>query len=258
LEQPRKALIAAEPLPGLPEIEADADLGGLIADAARRAGVTVAPGDTLVVAQKAISKAEGRVRRLSDVEPGARARQLAETLAKDPRVVQLVLDESREVMRAERGVIIVRTHQGLVCANAGIDQSNLPDEDTACLLPEDPDASARRLRAALGEQLGVRPAVIVSDSFGRAWRLGQLDVAIGCAGIAAIEDLRGMRDAHGRELTATVNGVADAIAAAASLVRDKAGADAVVVVRGLEGYVSEEDGPGAAALRRPEQEDLFK
>jgi coenzyme F420-0:L-glutamate ligase/coenzyme F420-1:gamma-L-glutamate ligase len=197
------------------------------------------------------------VRDLLQVEPGERARALAGTLGKDARLVQLVLDESLELVRAEGGVLIVRTHHGFVCANAGVDRSNLPDGETACLLPADPDASARSLRAGLRERLGAAPAVLITDSFGRPWRLGQLDVAIGCAGLRPLEDLRGSRDAHGRELSATIDAVADAVAAAASLVREKAGREAVVVMRGLERHLAAEDGPGAAALLRPEEEDLF-
>ena len=163
-----------------------------------------------------------------------------------------MLDESVEILRAERGVLITRTHHGLVCANAGVDRSNVPD-DLACLLPLDPDASARRLRAALP----ARPAVVIADSFGRAWRLGQADVAIGCAGLVPLDDRRGRGDHGGRELAATIDAVADQAASAAALARDKAGREAVVVVRGLDRYVTDDDGPGAAAIVRPLAEDLF-
>jgi coenzyme F420-0:L-glutamate ligase/coenzyme F420-1:gamma-L-glutamate ligase len=251
--------LAAEPLPGIPEVEPGADLAALIADAAARAGVAIGAGDLVAIAQKAVSKAEGRVRRLADVSPGERATDLGARLDKDPRLVQLILDESRDVLRAERGVLIVRMHQGFVCANAGVDRSNLPDGDSACLLPADPDASARAIRAGLRDRLGAAaaPAVLISDSFGRAWRLGQADVAIGCAGLEPLEDLRGGRDSEGRELAATVEAVADSAAGAAALARRKAGREAVVIVRGLERFVSAEDGPGAAALLRPVEEDLF-
>jgi coenzyme F420-0:L-glutamate ligase/coenzyme F420-1:gamma-L-glutamate ligase len=244
------ARLTVEAVPGLPEIEPGVDLAGLIADAA----VPIGAGDVVVVSQKAVSKAEGRVVRLSDVEPSARARDLAEQLGKEPELVQLVLDASAEVLRAERGVLITRTHGGLVCANAGVDRSNVPGDDLACLLPEDPDASARSLRAALPD----RPAVVIADSFGRAWRLGQADVAIGCAGLGPLDDRRGTADHEGRELSATVEAVADQAAAAAALARDKAGREAVVVVRGLERHVTDEDGPGAAAIIRPRTEDLFR
>jgi coenzyme F420-0:L-glutamate ligase/coenzyme F420-1:gamma-L-glutamate ligase len=243
--------LEAVPVPGIPEVEPGADLASLIA---RKAAIQ--DGDIVVLAQKVVSKAEGRVRALQEVEPSERARALAARLGKDPRMVELVLEESVEVLRAERGVLITRTRQGFVCANAGIDASNMAGE-TVALLPENPDASARRLRAALREQTGVSPAVVISDSFGRAWRLGQAEVAIGCAGLRPLDDRRGARDALGKELSATVLAVADEAAGAAGLVRDKAGREAVVLVRGLERYRTEDDGPGAAALLRPREEDLF-
>jgi coenzyme F420-0:L-glutamate ligase / coenzyme F420-1:gamma-L-glutamate ligase len=207
----------------------------------------------VVVAHKAVSKAEGRVRRLADVEPTPRALELAADQDKDPRLVQAVLDESVDVVRADHGVLICRTRHGFVCANAGVDRSNAPSEGEVVLLPEDPDASARRLRAGLPG----RPAVIVSDSFGRAWRLGEVDVAIGAAGVRPLEDWRGRPDAHGRELQVTTIAVADALAAAADLTRRKDSSEPVVLVRGVGHLVTEEDGPGAAALRRPRELDLF-
>jgi coenzyme F420-0:L-glutamate ligase/coenzyme F420-1:gamma-L-glutamate ligase len=171
--------------------------------------------------------------------------------------VQAVLDESVELLRAERGVLICVTRQGLVCANAGVDRSNAPGGELV-LLPEDPDASARELRAGIGARRGVRPAIVISDSFGRAWRLGQADVAIGAAGIVPLDDWRGRRDAAGRELQATVLAVADVVAAAADLTRAKDSRQPAVLVRGLDRFVTAEDGPGAAALRRPADEDLFR
>jgi coenzyme F420-0:L-glutamate ligase/coenzyme F420-1:gamma-L-glutamate ligase len=234
---------------GLPEIEQGANLGELIA------GLTkVEPGDVLVVAQKVVSKAEGRLRRLSSVIPGAEARKLAAVLGKEPAMVELILEESSEVLRAERGVLITETNHGFVCANAGIDTSNLPEDDMVCLLPENPDASARRIRGELPSTVGV----VISDSFGRAWRLGQAEVAIGCAGLRPLDDWRGRHDAHGRELEATLIAVADEAAAAADLVRGKDSAVPVAIVRGLDRFVTSEDGPGAAALRRPRSEDLFR
>lgn len=212
----------------------------------------------LVVSQKVVSKAEGRVRRLADVQPTDRARKLADLLGKDPALVQLVLDESRSLIRAERGALIVETRQGWICANAGIDASNVPGEDRVTLLPADPDASARRIRAEILQTAGVAPAVVVADSFGRPWRLGQADVAIGCAGLAPLDDWRGRRDRVGRELAATVVALADEVAAAADLARDKAAGFPAAIVRGLERHVTEDDGPGAAALRRPEANDLFR
>ena len=205
-----------------------------------------------------VSKAEGRLRRLSDVEPGERARSLAAEHGKDPRVVQVVLDESAMLLRAERGVLICETHHGYVCANAGVDASNTAAPGEVVLLPPDPDGSARGLRGRIGELTGARPAVVVADSFGRAWRLGQTDVAIGAAGLVPLDDWRGRRDASGRELRATAIAVADSIAAAADLARAKDSRQPAVVVRGLEHLRTDEDGPGAAALRRPRGEDLFR
>jgi coenzyme F420-0:L-glutamate ligase/coenzyme F420-1:gamma-L-glutamate ligase len=249
--------LAAEPLGGIPEVVPGDDLASLIAQAAEAAVAGLRGGEVLVVAQKVVSKAEGRLVPISDFEPGERSRELAGRTGKDARLVEAILAESAEVLRVGREVLIVRTRQGFVCANAGVDLSNVPD-GVLCLLPEDPDASARRIRAGVHERLGVAPAVLVSDSFGRAWRLGQLDVTIGCAGLAPIHDRRGERDARGRELTATLDAVADAATAAASLVRHKAGSEAVVVVHGLERYVTRQDGPGAAAIIRALDEDLFR
>ena len=215
-------------------------------------------GDILVVAHKAVSKAEGRVRRLGDVSPGARARELAASQGKDARAVQVVLDESASVLRAERGVIICETHHGFVCANAGVDASNTAAEDELILLPLDPDESARRLRARIGSLRGARPAVVVSDSFGRAWRVGQTDVAIGAAGLRPLDDWIGRYDASGRELRATAIAVADSVAAAADLARAKNSREPAVLVRGLMRVVMEDDGPGAAALRRERDMDLFR
>ena len=240
-------MIAARALDGIPEISPGDDLGALLRG-------RVADGEVLVLAHKVVSKAEGRLVRLADVEPGDRARALAAEHGKDPRHVQVVLDEADEVVRAERGVLICRTRHGFVCANAGVDASNAPD-GTVVLLPLDPDASARRLRAALA----VRAAVVIADSFGRAWRHGQCDVAIGIAGLAPLEDWRRRRDAQGRELHATWIAIADEAAAAADLARGgKDSREPAVVVTGLERHVTDDDGPGAAALVRPPSEDLFR
>jgi coenzyme F420-0:L-glutamate ligase/coenzyme F420-1:gamma-L-glutamate ligase len=205
-----------------------------------------------------VSKAEGRVRRLADVEPGERAVELAASLDKDPAIVQLVLDESRSIVRAEGGVLIAETRSGWICANAGIDASNIAEDGTVTLLPEDPDASARAIRTEIAAATGRRPAVVISDSFGRPWRLGQCDVAIGAAGLRVLDDWRGRRDREGRELTATLVAIADQVAAAADLARDKAAGVPACIVRGIGHHVTVEDGPGAAALRRPEGEDLFR
>ena len=241
-------------LGGLPEIAPGDDLGALIAAAAP----ALADADIVVIAHKVVSKAQGRIRRLSEIRPGDRARELAAEHAKDPRHVQAILDEAAELVRAERGVLIVRTWHGFVCANAGIDESNAPADDVLVLLPLDPDEAARELRARLGELTGHRPAVLITDSFGRAWRLGQLDVAIGAAGLGPLDDWRGRLDRRGRELHASVIAVADAVAAAADLVRAKDSGEPVVIVRGLGRLVQVDDGPGAAALLRSRAEDLFR
>jgi coenzyme F420-0:L-glutamate ligase/coenzyme F420-1:gamma-L-glutamate ligase len=241
------------PVAGLPEFVAGMSVGVEIS-----ARADLRDGDVVVVSQKVVSKAEGQVRRLSSEIPGAEARKLAAVLGKEPALVELILEESREVLRAERGVLIVETNHGFVCANAGIDSSNLPEEGTVALLPEDPDASARRIRAEIAAASGAQVAAIVADSFGRAWRLGQAEVAIGCAGIAPLDDWRDRADAEGRKLEATLIAIADEAAAAADLVRDKASRIPAAIVRGLAHHVTQDDGPGAAALQRPPNEDLFR
>jgi coenzyme F420-0:L-glutamate ligase/coenzyme F420-1:gamma-L-glutamate ligase len=254
-------VLSAVPLAGVPEIRPGDDLGLLIAQACHRTSSAVGElkePDLLVVAHKVISKAEGRIRRLAEIDPGERARALAVDLGKDPRHVQAVLDESAAVLRAVRGVMVCVTRHGFVCANAGVDASNVADPDALVLLPRDPDGSARALRRRLREVSGVAPAIVVSDSFGRAWRQGQSEVAIGCAGLAPLEDWRGRRDSTGRELRATWIAVADQAAAAADLARRKDSREPVVLVRGLERHVTADDGPGAAALVRPEEKDLFR
>ena len=238
-------MINARAIEGLPEVHPGDDLAALLAEHTEA-------GQVVVIAHKVVSKAEGRIRALAGIEPGAEAEALAAKLGKDPRHVQAVLDESLGIVRDER-VLICRTRHGFVCANAGVDQSNAP-ADSVILLPEDPDASARALRAALPG----RPAVVIADSFGRAWRLGQCDVAIGIAGLAPVDDWHGRVDRSGRGLHATAIAIADEAAAAADLAR--AGKDAgepVVIVSGLERFVTDEDGPGAAALVRGRDDDLF-
>jgi coenzyme F420-0:L-glutamate ligase/coenzyme F420-1:gamma-L-glutamate ligase len=246
--------ISGTALSGIGEIEPGADLAAAIA----AAHDSPADGEVIVIAHKVVSKAEGRIRALADVAVTDRARSLAAELGKEPRHVQAVLDESRAILRAARGVLICVTPHGFVCANAGVDASNAPAPEVVVLLPEDPDGSARRLRARLRELTGVSPAVVITDSFGRAWRRGQADVAIGCAGLAPLDDWRGRADAHGRELRATLIAIADELAAAADLARTKDGRQPVVVLRGAERHVTAEDGPGAAAILRPESDDLFR
>jgi coenzyme F420-0:L-glutamate ligase/coenzyme F420-1:gamma-L-glutamate ligase len=239
-------------LPGLPELAPGDDLGELLAAAAARLDGGLRPGDVLAVAHKVVSKAEGRVVRLADVTPGERALALAAEHGKDARHVQVVLDESAELVRADGGRLIARTRHGFVCANAGVDASNAGAPDTLVLLPADPDASARALRRRLG------CAVVITDSFGRAWRRGQCEIAIGCAGLTPLEDWHGRADSDGRALVATAIAVADEAAAAADLVRAKDSREPAVRVRGLERHVTPDDGPGVAALVRAAAEDLFR
>ncbi len=252
-------MITARALVGLPEVRHGDDPAAVIAAAMPTGSQAATDDDVLVVAHKLISKAEGRTRRLSEVTVTERAHELATELGgKDPRHVQVVLDETREVRRAARGVLISVTRHGFVCANAGVDASNSPDDDTLILLPADPDDSARRLRAGLRARLGVAPAVLITDSFGRAWRHGQCDVAIGCAGLRALEDWRGLHDARGRELRATWIAVADELAGAADLARAKDGMQPAVLISGADRHVTRDDGPGARTLLRGDAEDLFR
>jgi len=250
--------ISARAIAGLPEITPGDDLAALIASAmaAEHPPQALRDGQIVVLAQKAVSKAEGALVALAGVEPGPRALELAPA-GKDPRVVQVVLDQSEEIVRAARDVLICRTRHGLVCANAGVDSSNASDPDTVIVLPEDPDASARALRARLAQLTGATVAVLITDSFGRAWRHGQCDIAIGCAGMAPLDDWRGRTDADGRPLQATWLAVADAAAASADLARTKDSREPVVIIDGLQRFLTTDDGPGAAALLRARAEDLF-
>jgi coenzyme F420-0:L-glutamate ligase/coenzyme F420-1:gamma-L-glutamate ligase len=252
--------LCARGLGGLPEVTAGTNLGELIA--ATIAGEEplhpLGDGQIVVIAHKAVSKAEGAVVDLRKVVPHARAQGIAAEQHKDPRAVQVVLDQSEEILREANGVLICRTKHGFVCANAGVDASNSTDADTLIVLPRDPDASARRIRIRLRELTGAHVGVLISDSFGRAWRHGQCDVAIGCAGLTPLDDWRGREDSAGMELHATWLAVADAIASLADLARAKDSREPVVIVEGLERFVTQTDGPGALALLRPLQEDLFR
>lgn len=242
---------------GLPLIRAGDDLAALVTTRLAADGRELGDGDVLVFAQKIVSKAEGRVVDLGTVEPSPRARTLARRAEKDPRLVEVILAESRRVVRCRRNVLIVEHRLGFVMANAGIDQSNVAGSDEqVLLLPEDPDASAARLRGEIGRLTGRDVGVVVSDSFGRPWRIGTVGVALGCAGLPAVLDLRGEPDLFGRRLEVTVVGHADEVAAAASLVMGQAAeARPVVLVRGLG---RDRDAAPAAALIRPEAEDLFR
>lgn len=254
MNAPQLALIG---LPGLPIIQPGDDLAALIDDAFGRAGLALSNGDVLVITSKIVSKAEGRFVALESVTPGAEALRLAAVTGKDPRMVELVLRESIAVSRAAPNVLVVRHRLGFVSANAGIDQSNVGGgEDRALLLPLNPDASAQRLRDRLGERTGVQPAIVLSDSHGRPFRLGNVGVAVGAAGLPALRDLRGQPDLFGRPLKISMQGLADEIASAANLVSGEGGEGLpVVLLRGLRFAVSE---GRAADLVRPPEQDLFR
>ncbi len=243
-------------LRGLPEVRA----GDRLAPLFLGAGEPLGGEDVLVVSHKVVSKAEGRTVRLADVEPGEQALALAAEHDRDARHLEVILSETAELVRADAGRLICATHHGFVCANAGVDASNASEEGELVLLPVDPDGSARELRAAIRAAApgGVAPAVVIADSFGRAWREGQVDVAIGAAGLVGLDDWRGRADAAGRPLTATVIAIADEVAAAADLVRSKDSRHPAVVVRGLGHHVTAADGPGVAALLRDPEHDLFR
>ena len=243
------------PLPGLPEIRPMDDLGECISVAAQRAGIRFENGDVLVIAQKIVSKAEGYIVALERVRPSARARALAKKLENDPRFIEVVLRESRRVVRHSPRVLIAETHHGFVCANAGVDRSNVPGRNCVTVLPRHPDRSARWLASALRKHSRKRVAVIISDTFGRPWRLGLTNVAIGAACVAPLLDLRGSRDRTGKRLHATILAVADELAAAAGLVMGKAEGMPVVVIRG---YRFRQGQQGAAQIIRPAKEDLFR
>jgi coenzyme F420-0:L-glutamate ligase/coenzyme F420-1:gamma-L-glutamate ligase len=242
-------VIEVVPIEGVPEVAAGDDLAALAADR-----FELRSGDVLVVAQKVVSKAEGRVRRLSEITPSPEAERIGGEIAHDPRLVQAILDETVRVVRQER-ILIVETRHGFICANAGIDHSNVPGDDAVTLLPVDCDASAERIRARLRELTGLEVGVIVSDTFGRAWRVGIENVALGAAGVPVLVDYRGQLDDHGKELTVTVVAVADELAAAAELVMGKTARVPFVVIRGYR----PEGPPGKGRdLVRPRELDLFR
>ena len=251
------ARLEAIALPGLPLVRPGDDLAALIRGALARAGLTLAAGDVLVVAQKIVSKAEGRLVRLDTVRPSVEARRLAKRAGKDPRLVEIILSESRAVLRVRDNLIITRHRLGLVMANAGIDRSNVEGADIVLLLPEDPDASCARLGAALARATGCHVGVIVNDSVGRAWRRGQIGTAIGCWGLEALQDLRGRPDLFGRALQVSEAALADQLASLASLLQGQANEGRpVVLVRG--GFADPAASGTAADLIRPPEQDLFQ
>jgi coenzyme F420-0:L-glutamate ligase/coenzyme F420-1:gamma-L-glutamate ligase len=248
---PRYEVIGVE---GMPEISAGDDLARLIVLAAERQGTPLEAGDLLVISQKIVSKAEGRIVRLSSVTVSPRARAMAEALGRDPRLVEVILGESRRVVRQDKGVLIVETHHGWICANAGVDQSNV-DADTACLLPADADSSARHLRMCIADLTGLGLAIIVADTFGRPWREGLTNVAVGVAGLDPLKSYLGERDPAGHVLQATVLALADELAGAAEPVMGKLSRIPVAIVRGLGWEPA--DGSSRALLRDPAR-DLFR
>ncbi len=242
------------PITGIPEVGRGADLAGLIVASMERAGVEARDGDVLVVKQKVVSKAEGRIVALEGVKPGRKARALAREHGKDPRLVELILREAVRVVRAGHGVIITETKHGLVCANSGVDQSNV-GKGLAALLPLDPDRSAREIRMRLQDATRRKLAVIVTDTFGRPWRRGQTDVAIGCSGISPLLPYAGSRDSHGYKLRVTEPALVDEIAGAAELATGKLKGIPVAVIRGVHYQVSDE---GVRSLVMPKERDLFR
>ena len=241
-------------IPGLPEIRRGENLAKLISGSTHRAGIRFKHGDILVVAQKIVSKAEGAIARLAAVKASPKALAIARRLKKDPRVIEVVLKESRRIVRSDH-VLITETHHGFVCANAGVDHSNVPGDDVVTLLPRNPDTPAKKLAAALRKRTGKRIAVIISDTFGRPWRLGLTNVAIGAAGVPVLFDLRGTRDRHGKQLTATILAIADELAAAAGLLMEKSKGSPVVLIRG---YRYKPRFEPATRIIRPPAEDLFR
>jgi coenzyme F420-0:L-glutamate ligase/coenzyme F420-1:gamma-L-glutamate ligase len=239
---------------GIGEVQPGDDVGRLIVEAAAAQATPLAADDVLVVGQKIVSKAEGRLLRLSAVEPSEAARRMGEALGRDPHLLEVIMRESRRIVRMDKGVVITETHHGWICANAGVDQSNV-DTDTVALLPEDPDRSARALRERVHALTGVAPAVVIADTFGRPWREGLTNVAIGVAGMAALRDYIGRPDSAGRPLQMTMLAVADELAAAAELVMGKLDRVPVAIVRGL---VVEASDAGSKPLLRDPARDLFR
>jgi coenzyme F420-0:L-glutamate ligase/coenzyme F420-1:gamma-L-glutamate ligase len=253
--------LLAVALPELPEVQPGDDLGALVVEAWRRLaaaepGLAPAESDVLVVTQKVVSKAEGRIVDLRSIDPRPEAVAFAERWERDARQVEVVLRESVEILRMERGIVISRTRHGFVCANAGVDASNVGQPETVTLLPEDPDRSARQLRARIGVEMGVAPGVVISDSFGRPWRWGIVDVALGVAGFGPLDDQRGRPDTAGRIMHATIVAVADEVASAAELAAGKTSRRPLVLVRGAT--LPTGDGSIRDDVVMPQDADLFR
>ena len=242
-------------LTGLPEIRQGDDLGALIVGSVRSLGLEFRPGDILVVTQKVVSKAEGRVIPLRDATPSPLARSWAVLLDKDPRLVELILREAKRIVRMDRGILIAETRHGFICANAGVDRSNLPDQDAAALLPLDPDGSAKAIRDRILALCGIEVAALISDTFGRPWREGLTNVCIGVNGLIPMRDYSNVGDDFGRQLKATIIGVADELAAAAELVMGKTERIPAVLIRG---YQYEKGEGRTSMLLRPPEKDLFR
>ena len=242
-------------LEGIPEVKPNDDLPRLIVEAAEKSGVGIIDEDIVVVSQKIVSKAENRMVRLGEVTPSEFAKNLAEAEGKDPRLVEVILREAKRIVRVKDGHIVTETRHGFICANSGVDKSNVPGDDIVSLLPVDPDESARRIRERIREIKGVDVAVIVSDTFGRAWRIGQVNFAIGVAGMKPIVDYRGLNDPYGYTLKVTAIAVADELAAAAELVMGKISKIPVAIIRGFKPIRGE---GSAKELVRPIEEDLFR
>ena len=247
-------------VPGMPEIKAGDDIAGLIVEAAAAHGISIDGQDILVVTQKIVSKAEGRIVRLEDVQPSKVALKLSEGHHRDPRHTEVILQESVRIVRMDKGNIISETRHGFNCANAGVDASNVPGEGTLALLPVDPDASAEEIRRGIRSRLEVDVAVIVSDTFGRPWREGAVNVAIGVAGMSPVQDYRGMEDTSGQLMRTTVIAIADELAGAAELVQGKLRSVPVALIKGYRYPPSDSPGPGsgARALVRPPERDMFR
>jgi|TARA_B110000263_G_scaffold194220_1_gene172451 coenzyme F420-0:L-glutamate ligase/coenzyme F420-1:gamma-L-glutamate ligase len=243
-------------VPGLPEVVEGDNLSTMIYDAVRDQCANLEDGDVVVVAQKIVSKSEGAVVDLKTITPSEQAHELAETVKKDPRLVEVILQQSAQIVRTAPGVLITETIHGLVCANSGVDSSNSAQDDHVIILPPDPDKSARGLKSGLEKRSGVRIGIVVSDSFGRPWREGSTNIAVGIAGFEPLEDARGRGDDHGRVLHATVVAVADELASAAQLVMGEFGGVPAAIVRGAQ--ITSSDSADAGLLQRSPKTDLFR